>query len=139
MIEHDCGRGYKSFLGRAADTYVTVVADEARDRELVWYRRDFGTEGGWREIRGLHIVEMAAKLEQIAESNAGRSQVKKVHASWYFDRLGKLERFRRQIYGVTLSRYTEDLWLGLMTVIEWPKDLSESSDPNAPAYERDGT
>ena len=39
----------------------------------------------------------------------------------YLDRLGKLERFRRHTYCVTLTPYSADLWLGLMTVIEWPK------------------
>ena len=66
--------------------------------------------------------------------------------SFYLDRLGKLEKvgrmiypsalpsalpqsalasvpqFRRQIYSLTLTRHAAaGLWLGLATVIEWPK------------------
>ena len=59
--------------------------------------------------------------------------------SYYLDRLGKLERFRRQIYAVTLTRQSEDLWLGLATVIEWAKDLGEKAESGLPAFARDTT
>ena len=55
----------------------------------------------------------------------------------YLDRLGKLERYRRQIYALSLQPYEEaGIFLGLLTVIEWPKDLDEPVGPDLPAFER---
>ena len=135
--DHACGRGLRSFLGRAADTYITVVADDARRRDLVWHRRDFGTAGGWREIRGVRVAAVDGGLAAY-ERRANGSAAPEV-LSWYLDRLGKLERFRRQVYAATLTRHGPDLWLGLLTVIEWAKDLTERRAPDAPAVERDVT
>ena len=59
------------------------------------------------------------------------------HLSWYLDRLGKLERFRRAVYSATLTPYSDDLWLGLMTVLEWGKDLDEPVGDDLPAFTRD--
>ena len=42
----------------------------------------------------------------------------------YLDRLGKLERFRRQIYSSVLTPHASGLYLGLLTVLEWPKDVT---------------
>eukprot|EP00966_Prymnesium_polylepis_P170553 3942664-Prymnesium_polylepis.1 len=53
--------------------------------------------------------------------------------------MGKLERFRRQIYTLTWTRRTTNLWLGLMTVIEWGKDMSEVANESNPAFQRDTT
>ena len=40
---------------------------------------------------------------------------------------------------MTLTRHTDDLWLGLMTVIEWGKDQSEPEGFDKPAFKRDTT
>ena len=130
----DCWDGSTSFLGRAADTYVLPLTEPASP--LVWYRRDFGTPGGWREIRGLHVVSLGAGLPSIG---SGRRRNQTGVSSWYLDRLGKLERFRRQIYSVLLTPMGGGLWLGLMTVIEWPKDLSEPTGNESAAPQRDTT
>lgn len=130
----DCWDNSHSFLGRAADTYVQPLSEP---EPMVWYRRDFGTPGGWREIRGVHIVSLGSELPEIAAGAGPRNQT--VRSSWYLDRLGKLERFRRQIYSVLLTPMGDSLWLGLMTVIEWPKDMSEPTGNESAAPERDTT
>ena len=130
----DCWDDSHSFLGRAADTYVQPLIEP---EPLVWYRRDFGTPGGWREIRGVHIVSLGSELPEIAAGTGPRNQT--ARSSWYLDRLGKLERFRRQIYSVLLTPMGDSLWLGLMTVIEWPKDMSEPTGNESAAPERDTT
>ena len=30
--------------------------DTVRQRDVIWYRKDFGTDTGWREIRGVQVV-----------------------------------------------------------------------------------
>ena len=131
-----CQGSVHSALGRAGDTYVHLLVDQARQRELVWYRNDFGTPGGWREIRGIRVAELNQRFADI-DNGTETTEIKKLHASWYLDRLGKLEHFRRQAYAVTLTPYSEDLWLGLMTVIEWAKDVEEPRGDDLPAFERD--
>ena len=131
----ECWDGSTSFLGRAADTYVLPLTELAPP--VVWYRRDFGTPGGWREIRGVHVVSLGADLPSISAGAKRRNQTSL--ASWYLDRLGKLERFRRQIYSVLLTPMGNGLWLGLLTVIEWPKDLSEPTGISFAAPQRDTT
>ena len=129
-------QGLHTPLGRAGDTYVHLLVDPARQRELVWFRTDFGTTGGWREIRGVRVAELNQRFVDI-ENGPQATEIKKLHASWYLDRLGKLEHYRRQSYAVTLTPYSEDLWLGLMTVIEWAKDGEEPRGYDLPAFERD--
>ena len=130
----DCVDGSRSALGRAGDCNVQPVFDVRRQRQLVWYRQDFGTPGGWREIRGVQVVELNGTLDKPSQSLL---QPTRKLSSYYLDRLGKLERFRRQVYSVTLTPYSHDLWLGLMTVIEWAKDLAEPAGKDLPAFQRD--
>ena len=44
-------------------------------------------------------------------------------------------------HSLTLTRRSEDLWMGLMTVLEWAKDMGEnrSNVSGAPAFQRDTT
>lgn len=129
----------KSMFGRAADSSVVPVVDEKLKRDMVWHRKDFGTPHGWREIRGVQLQTLNrrfADLPSLRESNVSR----RVLASWYLDRQGKLERFRRQIYSLSLAPHGRDLWLGLMTVVEWAKDTTvEPEGDELPAFERDTT
>eukprot|EP00966_Prymnesium_polylepis_P109671 2537833-Prymnesium_polylepis.1 len=138
----DCIDASHSELGRAGDCNVQPLFDARHDRQLVWYRQDFGTPGGWREIRGTQVVSLSRRLRGPG-GGTGRENVLpptfKKESSYYFDRLGKLEKYRRQIYSVTFTRHSDNLWLGLMTVIEWAKDDSERVGTQQPAFERDTT
>eukprot|EP00966_Prymnesium_polylepis_P263916 6097124-Prymnesium_polylepis.1 len=135
----DCIDGSHSTLGRAGDCNVQVIYETTSARQLVWYRRDFGTSGGWREIRGAQVASVEPRLRNHVKWRVGKPFVTRVENSYYLDRLGKLERFRRQIYSVTFTRRSANLWLGLMTVIEWAKDDSEATGPIEPAFRRDTT
>lgn len=133
--ERHCIDGSYSMLGRAGDCNIQPFY--ARGRQLVMYRRDFGTPGGWREIRGVQVVELNDTLaDQWQRPPAVVAPIKRV-SSYYLDRLGKLERFRRQVYSLTFTQMSDDLWFGLMTVIEWPKDLGELTNDRLPAFQRD--
>ncbi|KAL1510256.1 hypothetical protein AB1Y20_006580 [Prymnesium parvum] len=137
--EHRCYGESDSFLKRAADAYVLPIVDKVREREIVWFRKDFGTNGGWREIRGVQAVSLDRAFAQMSEDRApySKTQIAQNWANWYFDRLGKVERYRRHIYTMTLTPYNDNLWIGLMTVIEWAKDASEAQGPNHPFLQRD--
>ena len=140
-LNDDCltapgAHGSNSILARAADTYIVPVVDERREKEYIWYRKDFGTAFGWREVRGMQVVELDKRFAEIHGSGS-ITDIAQRHTEWYLDRLGKLERFRRHTYAVSLTPYSEDLWLGLMTVIEWAKDLDEPHGADLPAFERD--
>ena len=52
----DCFGDSKSVLERAADACILPLVDVKRNRELVWWRKDFGTKSGWREIRGVQCA-----------------------------------------------------------------------------------
>ena len=84
----------------------------------------------------MQVVEFDKRLADVHSSDS-YTHIATRHTEWYLDRLGKLERFRHHTYAATLSPYSQDLWLGLMTVIEWPKDLHEPRGANLPAFERD--
>ena len=132
----ECGSRTRSYLGRAADSYVTPLL--GRRRDVVWYRKDFGTASGWREIRGVHVAELTRNFSLAGIRSSRASPVRRMHDGFYLDRLGKLERFRRQLYSVQLTPY-EGFYLGLATVLEWPKDDSEPQNRSNPAFERDTT
>jgi len=65
--------GSNSALARAGDTYIVPVVDRVRERELIWYRKDFGTAYGWREVRGIQVVELAQRLSEIRDSDEARA------------------------------------------------------------------
>ena len=152
-----CAENKPSFLGMAADAYVTPTAGEQRD--VVWYRQNFGTSYGWREIRGLQVVEIklcrskgiwqkatnpkviaALPSVRLHELNSSLLVVRNRLLGWYLDRLGKLERFRRQLYSVQLTKHSAGLYIGLATVLEWAKDVhSEPVGAELPSYTHDTT
>ncbi|KAL1526128.1 hypothetical protein AB1Y20_014856 [Prymnesium parvum] len=132
MARVDCVDGSHSALGRAGDCTIQPLYLSGGGGQIVWFRRDYGTAGGWREIRGVQVHALEPPLDAHADGGA------RVH-SYYLDRLGKLERFRRQIYSLSFTRHSSALWLGLMTVIEWAKDGSERRDDGGPRFSRDTT
>lgn len=146
----ECVDGTRSRLGRAADSYVQRLGIGRGGKDIVLFRKDFGGPGGWREIRGVQVAELPPDPKLATWLPFGQTKVfpdPSVNRviEWYLDRLGKLERFRRQIYSLTLTKITHDLWIGLMTVIEWPKDTSECESTSAQCgskarhYKRDTT
>lgn len=98
----------KNHAAAASKAAKAIAAVEATSRgpsviERVLYRQDFGTAGGWREIRGVQVVHLDTSYAEIAkpvsEADAQRrTAINRTAIKWYLDRLGKLERYRRQMY-----------------------------------------
>ena len=57
----------------------------------VSYRKDFGTATGWREIRGLQVVELSQRFSRLR--NASRAAIGRVHAAWWVDRIKPLSPY----------------------------------------------
>ena len=109
----------------AADTYNCPYA--APGGLLLTNRRDFATPRGWREVRGLRVSAPAAGRRSAGDDFETVS-------SWYFDRLGKSERYQRQLYALGVApAAAEDaaapLFVGVATVLEFPKLRDEDAPP----------
>lgn len=119
----------KPVTRRAADTYNQILWDpEARTYRL-FTRTDFGTAGGLTELRGTRsMVNVDPKA-----APANWSLVRE----WIFDKEGKEEAQRRQIYATTCWIY-EGVYFALLSVYEYPGDVSEGmATDNRQRHERD--
>ncbi len=113
---------------RAADTYNQILWDEAAQTYRLFTRTDFGTTGGSGEIRGnREMVNPDVKADP-----TNWTMVRE----WMFDREGKSESNRRQLYGLTDWIYC-GVHFGLMSVFEWPGDVSEGPNDFFTHHERD--
>ncbi|KAL3923189.1 MAG: hypothetical protein SGPRY_004303 [Prymnesium sp.] len=126
QIRASCGPGCVS----AADTLNCFHHSEADGSYWVVNRRNFGTEERWREIRGVRLSINRKFLTNFSNFVEKRA--------WYFDRLGKEERFQRQIYSLGITSLREEgIHLGILTVIEWPKIGSVYESHPLPPYKHD--
>ena len=76
---------------RASDTYNCAYFDRRARRYRLLNRKDFGTIGGWREIRGVRVSSLP---EGAAPQEARAAAAWAESASFYLDRYDKDERFR---------------------------------------------
>jgi len=118
----------KSVTGRAADTYTSIAWDKERQHHLLYTRTDFGTVGGWREIRGTRAMSNKDFL--------GSPGNWSIESEWYLDVEGKLERDRRQVYSMTSTVY-EGIHFGFLGVLNYPRDLREGGVNTTKRHERD--
>ncbi len=118
----------KPVTHRAADTYNQIVWDEDVKTYRLFTRTDYGTAGGAGEIRGTRSM-----LNPGVKSNPTNW---KLVRNWIFDREGKDEHQRRQIYALTDWIY-HGVHFGLLTVYEWPGDVSEGPADLKKRHERD--
>ncbi len=101
---------------RAADTLNQILWDEEAQTYRLFTRTDFGTAGGAGEIRGSRgMVNPDVKADPTNWTTT---------SEWIFDREGKGETDRRQIYGLADWIYC-GVHFGLLSVYEWPGDNSE--------------
>ncbi len=108
----------KPITHRAADTYNQVFWDPLIHKYRLSTRTDFGTPGGDGEVRGTRSM-----------TNANlRSDPKnwKMTREWIFDREGKDEHRRRQVYAKTYWIY-ESVYFLILSVYEYPGDVSEGT------------
>ena len=114
---------------RAADTYNQVLWDSLAQTYRLSTRTDYGTPGGDGEIRGTRSMTNADV----------RSNPKnwKLTRQWIFDREGKNEHQRRQVYAKTFWIY-ESVYFLILSVYEYPGDVSEGkTTDNLKRHERD--
>ncbi len=118
----------KPVTHRAADTCNQILWDEDAKTYRLFTRTDFGMAGGDGEIRGTR--SMTSPDVKKDPTNW------KVVRNWIFDREGKDEHRRRQIYSVN-DWINHGVHFGLMSVYEWPGDTSEGPTDLAKRHERD--
>lgn len=106
----------KPVTKRAADSYNQVLWDPLAKTYRLFTRTDFGDAGGPVEIRGTRSMTNA-------DLNANPTNWKLVR-EWIFDKDGKNEILRRQIYATSCWIY-EGVYFALLSVYEYPADASE--------------
>jgi hypothetical protein len=106
-------------MGRAGDSVSQLYWDNRlKSYRYVW-RKQYGTSGHFREIRGTQFATLHAK-------DLGDNISSWIHGkSFYLDSQGKLERLRRQIYSVSVTQIGS-LYVGLFNVLEYPKTPAKS-------------
>jgi len=104
-------------------------------------RRNYGTPAAWREVRGVRVSAAVSnsdedlgkqKKDKSRENDPALLESFDEISSWYFDRLGKGERFQRQMYSLSISTdiySSTGLHLGIATVLEWPKVPNPTPHP----------
>ncbi len=121
--------GGKPVTKRAADSYNQVLWDPLAKTYRLFTRTDFGTGGGAGEIRGTRSMTNADLKVDPANWKLVRE--------WKFDKEGKGETKRRQIYAATCWIY-EGVYFALLTVYEYPGDVSEGKKTDTKErHERD--
>lgn len=114
---------------RAADFTNCLTWDEASRTYRLLTRTDYGTGGGLTEIRGMRIMSNP----DVKANPRNWTTIRE----WLFDREGKDEHQRRQIYTMTDWVYC-DVHFGLFSVYEWPNDFSEGKQTDhTKRHERD--
>ncbi len=106
----------KPVTQRAADTYNQILWDSNAKTYRLFTRTDFGTAGGAGEVRGTRSMTNA--------DVRGNPTNWKLVRNWIFDKEGKDETNRRQIYATTCWIY-EGNYFGLLSVYDYPGDVSE--------------
>ena len=85
----------------------------------------------WREVRGVR-VSRHRRLRATGAPHESPRAFAEVNR-WIFDREGKDEHLRRQIYSLQVTPMAaEGVYLGLLNVLEWPKLVNPTDDPPFP-------
>jgi hypothetical protein len=104
---------------RAADSYNQVLWDPEAGIHRLFTRTDFGAQGGSGEVRGTRSM-----INPDLDRQPGDWRML---SEWRFDREGKEEDRRRQVYALTCWIH-EGVKFGLVTVYEYPGDLREGTE-----------
>ena len=135
-LQHEKGKGPPP-LRMASDTSNSIFYDERRRAHIVVNRWNaplpegsYGTPlhnpNWWREIRGVRISSNA----QLRVGGGGTPREWREEAEWYFDREGKNEHMRRQVYSLQVGAISRTgLFVGLLNVIEWGKLPEAAAEP----------
>ncbi len=119
----------KPVTHRAADTYNQFLWDPEAKTYRLFTRTDFGPAGGTGEIRGTRSMTNPDPKANPTNWTLVRS--------WIFDREGKGEIQRRQIYATSCWIY-HGVYFALLTVYDYPGDVSEGRSTDLQTrHERD--
>jgi len=95
------------------DTQPCLYHDSPGRGYELFLRYNYATENYDRGIRGMQIVHVDDQHFQAAiQAGKGREVPFKPMNTWYLDKIGKNERYERQIYALTRTYY-EGIFLGL--------------------------
>jgi hypothetical protein len=119
----------KPVTKRAADSYNQIFYDPIAETYRLFTRTDFGGAGGSSELRGTRSMTNP--------DPAGSPTDWKIVREWIFDREGRDEASRRQIYAVACWIH-RDVYFALLSVYEYPGDFSEGTETDrVRRHERD--
>lgn len=127
-----------------ADSSNCVRFDQVQEQYVLTKRQAFATSTlprAWREIRG--VLFATANHESFVNGRCyAQPDLRPVfttQSSWYLDREGKEERFRRQIYSLSLGELLQRrLYVGVMAILNWPSVNSTlPAKSNLPPYFHD--
>ena len=120
--------GGKPVTTRAADTYNFLLWDGDARTYRLFTRTDYAGAGGAGEWRGTRMM---------TNTDPKRHPTRwKTIRNWVFDREGKAEQKRRQIYAVT-DWMRHGVHFAILSVYEWPGDFSEGGLDKHKRHERD--
>ena len=119
----------KPVTGRAADTYNQILWDPLAKTYRLFTRTDFGARGGAGEVRGTRSMTNP----DVRRNSKNWKMVRE----WIFDKKGRDETKRRQIYATTCWIY-QSVYFALLSVYEYPGDVSEGKTTDTKTrHERD--
>ena len=119
----------KPVTHRAADTYNQILWDSLAHTYRLSTRTDYGTAGGDGEVRGTRSMTNADLRRDPKNWKLTRQ--------WIFDREGKDEHKRRQVYAKTFWIY-ESVYFLILSVYDYPGDVSEGTKTDkVTRHERD--
>ena len=67
-----CSHLGTTILSAFAD--IVPVIDVLHEKEYIWYRKDFGTSFGWREVRGMQVVALNNRREMQLQTTSPPTQ-----------------------------------------------------------------
>lgn len=106
-------------LGHGCDSDTTVFYHCERDSFVLIKRRNVPTPENWRQIRG---VEIWTNLD-LENASGWRRE-----SSFWLDREGRNDVYRRQLYGLLATPMDGGLYLGVAHCLEFPKRLGARGD-----------
>ena len=120
-----------------ADTQSQIIWVPSRDRFLLYTRFPFATRHAWRDIRGVGVLETVRTGAQCTTStvspfawNECMMRDWRTLRAWKLDQEGLDEHLLRHAYVIGLTYYA-GVYLGLLTIIDKPKDTRIERDASA--------
>lgn len=122
---------------RAADCHNQFLWDPIANVWRLFTRTDYGSGGGPLAFTAASSFEVRGTRGMINSGDLGNPDDWKIVRQWWLNKEGPKEYLRRQVYSMTVWIH-EGIYFGLMSVYEYPADLSEGlTTDNTKRHERD--